>query len=83
MASINLVAFIGRSWSLGLLFGGMTLAYWIWKALRPCRALLLTETEVVGNIDLLEAIQVPKRLVEEVSPSSNGVIITWKNAGVP
>ena len=83
MASINLVAFFGRSWVLELFVGGVTLAYLIWRALRPCRALLLTETEVVGNIDLLEAIRVPKRLVEEVCPSSNGVIITWKNAGVP
>lgn len=83
MGSVNLAAALGRGWVLELLFGGVLLAYWIWRFLRPCRALLLTETEVVGNIDLLEAIRVPKRLVEEVSPSSNGVIITWKNAGVP
>ena len=83
MGSVNLVAFFGRSWVLELLFGGMTLAYLIWLALRPCQALWLTETEVVGNVDLVEAIRVPKRLVEEISPSSNGVIITWKNAGVP
>lgn len=70
------------SWGLWLLFGGVTLAYWIWLICRPRRALLLAETELLGEIGLLSAIQIPKQQVEQISPSSNGVIISWRKGGV-
>jgi|GEM_PF-4192053 len=81
--SVNLVACFGRNWVLELLLGGVILAYWIWRICRPCRTLLLTETELLAGIDLVETIQIQRQQVEEISPSSNGVIISWRKAGVP
>jgi hypothetical protein len=82
MVSVNLVAFLGRGWFLELFVGGVTLAYLIWMFCRPRRALLLAETELLGEIGLLSAIQIPKQHVEQISPSSNGVIISWRKGDV-
>jgi hypothetical protein len=82
MLSANFVAFIAKNWLMEWISVGLLLAYWVWVYCRPDRALLLTDTELLIRGDFLQRMHIARQLVEEVSPSSNGVIISCRKAGV-
>jgi hypothetical protein len=82
MVSVNVVACAARHYALEWILGGALLAYWVWVLIRPCRVMLLTDTKLFVRGDWLHRLHIARHLVEEVSPSSNGVIISCRKAGV-
>lgn len=72
-----------QHWLRTLIFIGWFLIYWLWRRRRPASHLRLSNAEILLNAGLLRRLQISRQQVQEVSPSTTGVIIAWKKSGVP
>lgn len=78
---VILVAF--NHWLLALAIMGLVLVYVFWRLRRPVDCLRLSDAEICIKVGLTRLIQINQHQVEEVSPTSKGVVIAWKKSGVP
>lgn len=83
MLLFYLVVIALKHWLFALGIVGLVLVYRFWRLRRPADCLQLSDHEICIPAGWFQTLKISKRQVEEVSPSSKGVIIAWKKAGVP
>ena len=65
---------------------GVLCAVWLyrrWARRRPAKYLEMTEEVVRGPLGWSKWVEIPRDQVEEVVPTTEGLIIAWKKNGVP
>jgi len=72
-----------QHWLHGLILIGLLACYWLWRRRRPADLLRLSDAGIHLNAGFLRRLQISRQQVQEVSPSTTGVIIAWKKSGVP
>jgi hypothetical protein len=75
----------GLTWKNGLFVGWLVFALiWEWRARRqPTKWVELSEERLRGPVGGKQWVEIPRASVEEIAPIVEGLIIAWKEDGVP